>query len=123
MITRQNVFKIAALLSIITACYHFIGIFYLVNKSSSLRHTLFVITNLFCCYGFITRPKYFVFIFFILIIQQFNIHGNSLIRQWNNSQTINWIDLSIIILLPIFLINLIIEFWQEKMLSNETRIN
>lgn len=118
MVANQNLFKIAAIFSIISAVYHFTGIFYPVNASSPLRHALFVIINLVCFYGFVKRPKYFILLFFILTIQQYTSHGSSLIRQWNNTQTVNWLDLSVIVLLPIFFINLILEFREvEKLLD------
>src|ERR1041385_2783035 len=71
MVYRQLLFKVVSVLSLVIAAYHFVGIFYQINSSPSWRHALFVCICLFCYYGFAKRPKYFIYIFLALSVQQF----------------------------------------------------
>ena len=106
---RTRLFKIASLLSLLAAVYHLVGIFYPINSSPAWRHLLFVCVALFCSYGLTKRPKYFVYFFFLLVVQQFYSHGGSLINQWIQYHTIDWISLVLLLFLPVIFFNLILE--------------
>lgn len=99
MLSRSLLFKIASLLSFLVAVYHAIGIFYAVNSSPPLRHLVFVVVCLVCCYGFLKRPKYFIYFFFVLLVQQLYSHGWSLLFHWFHGK-IDWISLLLLIILP-----------------------
>jgi hypothetical protein len=109
---RTGLFKTGSFLLLVAAVYHLTGIFYPIypiNSSPVWRHTLFACVDLFCVYGLLKRPTYFVYFFFSLMVQQFYSHGGSLIQQWNENHMIDWISLLILIILPVFFINLILE--------------
>jgi len=114
--SNEQVFKIAAFSTFITGGFHLIGIFYEVNDRSIEHHILFTIINAICIYGFIKRPKFFVFAFGALVVHQYYTHGGSLLRQWQEFQTINWVDFFIVLFAPIFLIYLIKD-WRARFLS------
>jgi len=114
MINLERIFQFAGLIFLISAIFHFVGIFFPINASPPIRHAVFVAINIFCVLGFVRRPPYFVFLFALLLVQQYSSHGSSLIRNWNESGLIDWIDLLVVILLPIFLIALILERKNKK---------
>jgi len=109
MCYRKFVFQIATSLSLIVAFYHLIAIFYQISPASPTRHLVFFVINLFCAYGFNKRPNFFVLIFFLLTIQQLYSHGGSLIRHWTSYQSIDFIDLFVVILIPVFFVNLVVD--------------
>ena len=113
---NQQVFKLAAFLTFVTGTYHLIGIFYEVNDRSTAHHVLFTVINVICIYGFIKRPKFFVFAFGALVIHQYYTHGGSLLRHWEVYHSINWIDFFIVLFAPIFLVYLIKD-WRARFLS------
>lgn len=116
MISKKQVFHLATFLTFIVGSYHLIGIFYKVNDATPAHHALFTVINFICVYGFIKRPKFFVFAFGVLVIQQYYSHGSSLIEHWQTYHTINWIDFFILFFAPIFLVYLVID-WRERFQS------
>jgi hypothetical protein len=94
---------------LITAIYHFIGIFYKINDSSALRHSLFVLINLFCIFGFFKRPKYFAVFLTFLLIQQFYSHGGDIIGYYRQVHKIDWISIADILFLVFVLRYYIID--------------
>ena len=114
--TNEQVFKLATFLTSVTGTYHLIGIFYEVNSRTPAHHALFVLINAICIYGFIKRPKFFVFAFGALVIHQYYTHGGSLIRHWEAYHSINWIDFFIVLFAPIFLVYLIKD-WRARFKS------
>jgi hypothetical protein len=98
---KRILFYAFTILSFLAAIYHLIGIFYKINNSPVWRHVIFVVVNLFCIYGFLKRPKYFIYFFCVLTLQQYNSHGSHLIRLYTLEHKIHWISLFVIILLPI----------------------
>ncbi len=107
------IWKFAIFTFFVAGFYHFIGIFYEVNDAPPYRHFVFVLINLFCIYGFYKRPKYFVFLFFLLVINQLDTHGGSLLRDWGDKGIINWIDLFVVILVPLFFAHLVMD-WKSR---------
>jgi hypothetical protein len=92
------IFQIYVGLCFLVGCFHLIGIFYPINSSPAWRHALFVGINLFCAYGFLKRPRFFVYLFFLLLLQQIYSHGGDAIAIWNQQQIINWIDVAVVLL-------------------------
>lgn len=90
--------------------YHFVGVFYKVDESPIWRHLLFVGINIFCVYGFLKRPKYFVFFIALLYVQQCYSHGTYMFNLWIKTKQIHWISAFDLLLLPIGLICLIEDF-------------
>ncbi len=111
--SNEQVFKLAAFLTFVTGTYHFIGIFYEVNSRTPAHHVLFTVINAICIYGFIKRPKFFVFAFGALVVNQYYTHGGSLLRHWEAYQSINWIDFFIVLFAPIFFVYLVKD-WRAR---------
>ena len=105
--TRNVLFKVFAVLLSLIAIYHFVGVFYKVNDSPIWRHLLFVVINLFCVYGILKRPKYFVYLVALLLIQQYYSHGTYMVTMWIEKKQVHWISVFDLLLLPIVLISLI----------------
>lgn len=105
--TRAIFFKVFAALSFFAAIYHFVDVFYKVNDATIWRHLLFVLINLFCVYGILKRPKYFVYLAALLLIQQYYSHGTYMVNMWIEKKQIHWISVFDLLLLPIGLICLI----------------
>ncbi|MCW3109168.1 MAG: hypothetical protein JWQ09_3674 [Segetibacter sp.] len=114
---RNVLFNVTAVLLFLTAVYHFVGLFYKINDSPTWRHLLFVAINLFCVYGFLKRPKYFVYFVVVLLVQQYYSHGTYLVKLWIEKRQIDWISVFDLLLLPVALICLL-EDRKMKTLSN-----
>jgi hypothetical protein len=112
--TKKILFYAFAALSLVAAIYHFTGIFYKVNNSPVWRHTIFVVVDVFCIYGFLKRPRFFFFFYCILIIQQYYSHGLHLIHSWNLEHQIHWISFAVVVLMPIGFICLLAEYKIKK---------
>lgn len=112
--SRNVLFKVFAVLASMTAIYHLLGLFYKVDESPIWRHLVFVVINLFCIYGILERPKYFVYLVALLLIQQYYSHGTYLINLWNSKKQIHWISIIDLLLLPIALICLFEDSAMKK---------
>lgn len=111
---RRWLFRIAAFLSIGVSIYHSAGIFYPVDSSPPWRHAVFVVVSLFCCYGLVKRPGYFIYFFFVLLAQQFYSHGSYLIRQWYDLHKIHWISVVLLLILPVIFYSLVVDKRNKK---------
>lgn len=112
--------KISLLLGIslaIAALYHVAGLFYNLDDSSVLRHAIFIGLDLFCVYGFLKRPKYFILFFMAFTLQQYYTHGQYIIEMWISNNKIHWISVSVLVLLPIGLLFLIVDLWHSSIQS------
>jgi len=107
MRTRNVLFKVFALLTCVTAIYHLLSVFYRVDETPAWRHLVFFLINCFCVYGVLKRPAYFVYLFAVLVIQQYYSHGTYVIRFWHEKKQVHWVSVFILLLLPIALICLI----------------
>ena len=108
--TRRRLFVAFAVLSIITAIYHLIGVFYKLDESPTWRHLLFAGVCLFCTYGLLKRPKYYIYFAVLLVIQQYYSHGVHLINEWSVKNQVHWISVFVLLVLPIGLICLIEDY-------------
>ncbi len=107
---RRKIFRLLQIAFTIAAIYHLVGLFYRVDTAPVTRHAIFVVSDLLCAYGFVKRPKYFVFFFMAFTIQQYNAHGQYLIHMWLNEERIHLVSILVLILMPIGLICLVMEF-------------
>src|SRR5436309_2141551 len=82
-----------AFLFLLAAIYHLAAVFFKIHPdesgSSASRNILFAVINLICVYGIIKRPKWFVFAFAILLVQQYFSHGISLYDYWTEENKID----------------------------------
>ena len=113
MLNRNLVFKIASLLFIATAIYHVVAIIYPINQDAPLRNAIFIGISLFCAWGFHKRPKYFLFLYIILVIQQFHSHGGAFLRKWRAGDPFDWFDFGVLFFLTVFGVYLIID-WKDR---------
>ncbi len=123
MTYRYWLFKVISILSVVIAIYHFVGIFYPINSSPPWRHSIFVCVCLFCCYGFVKRPKYFNYFFFVLLVQQFYSHGLYLLSQWSDYNKVDWISLLLLVFLPVIFFALIIDLKSKSRPSQSQKSN
>jgi hypothetical protein len=112
--SRSLLFKVFAALSCLAALYHFVGLFYKVDAAPIWRHTLFVFITLFCFYGFIKRPMYFVYFFGVLLLQQYYSHGTYMFKLWTQTLQIHWISVFDLLLLPIGFMVLLEDYKYKK---------
>jgi hypothetical protein len=120
---KRILFYVFAILSLLAAIYHFTGIFYKINNSPVWRHAIFVFVNLFCIYGFLKRPKYFIYFYIVLLIQQFYSHGQYLIQLWELEHKVHWISIGVLVLMPIGLICLLADFKTNKIADKRNNKN
>ena len=118
---KRTLFYVFAILSLLAAVYHLTGIFYKINDSPIWRHAIFVVVNSFCIYGFLKRPKYFIYFYIVLILQQFYSHGQHLIKLWELEHKIHWISFAVLVLMPIGLICLLVDYKTNKIIENEKK--
>jgi hypothetical protein len=105
----KSVFIALAILSSLAAIYHFAGIFYKVNSSPVWRHILFIFINLICIYGLLKRPGWFVWFFFLLLLQQLYSHGGDIIGHWKHEQRIDWISMAVVSLMSVAFLLLLFD--------------
>ena len=111
---RTWLFKGAFAFSLAAAVYHLVGVFYPINSSPPWRHGVFVGVCLFCSYGFTTRPKYFVYLFAVLFVQQVFSHGQYLVTRWMDHNRVDWNSLVLLTFMPILLVGLINELSAQR---------
>jgi len=105
--TRGKLFNGFAVLLALVAIYHFIGVLYKVDDTPVWRHLLFAGINIFCIYGVLKRPDYFIYFFRLLLVQQYYSHGSYMIKIWQERKQIHWISVLDLLLLPVAFICLI----------------
>ena len=111
---KSKVFVAFAVLAVFAGIYHLVGVFYKINESPVWRHVIFAAINIFCVYGFLKRPKYFVYFVAILLVQQFYSHGSYIINLWLEKGQIHWISVFDLLLLSIALFCLIDDCKMKK---------
>jgi hypothetical protein len=94
---------------LLAGLYHLIGLFAEINKEPLWRNGLFVIINLFCFYGLLKRPGYFVYLFGILLLQQVYSHGGDLLNLWSTHKQVDWLSLGVIIYMPLVFVLLVVD--------------
>ena len=112
--TRGTLFIVFAALGVVAAGYHVTGMFYKIDTAPVWRHLLFAVISLFCVYGILKRPSWFIWFFGVLLVQQYYSHGLYLFTLWREQQKIHWISVLVLILLPIVLLCLVDEYRARK---------
>jgi hypothetical protein len=112
--TRIFLFRIFAGLSAGAAIFHLVNLLYRFDHSPAWRHIMFFFVGVICVYGFLVRPKYFLILFALLLIQQYYSHGSSLVNNWIDDQKINWINIGVLIIMPPALVLLIQDYKQTR---------
>lgn len=112
---REVYFKLFALFCFITALYHVVGVFYKINDAPPLRHLLFVGVNLFCAYGILKRPTYFVYAFGVLLVQQYYSHGGSVVHTWVEKNQVDWLSVVVLIALTVAMVCIVQDAREKKL--------
>src|SRR5262245_30352888 len=105
----NTLFRSFALLAVAAAAYHLVGLFHQVNEAPLWRHALFVAIDVGCALGFLFRPRWFVYVFAVLAVQQCIGHGASFARQYAEFHHIAWADLGVLVFMLAALIALIMD--------------
>lgn len=74
-----KIFFVFALVFTCTALFHTLGAFLALDSSPPWRHALFACINATCVYGVLIRPRWFVYAFAVLLVQQIYSHGADLV--------------------------------------------
>jgi len=106
--TSSLILKTSSIVFIVAALYHLFAIFFHLNNSGGWRNLVFVLVNLWCSYEIRKFKNYFILLFTVLFVQQLISHGNSIIKNFANHNTV-WLDISVLIFMTIIYVALIIS--------------
>lgn len=65
------------------------------------RHSVFVGINLVAAVGLWIRPRWFTYVFGVLVFQQLYSHGGSAWRTWVEQHQVDAVSVVIVVLLPV----------------------
>jgi len=102
------VFIVFAALAFAAMLYHVAAFVQPLDESPPWRHAIFIAVCTVCIYGLLKRPKWFVWFFGILMIQQLYSHGSHLLLLLKENK-FNLIDGAIVLLMPLVFILLLKE--------------
>lgn len=111
---RDKLFLLLAFGALCAAIYHAIGIFFPVNEAPPRRHAVFVGINVLLAACLIKRPVFFLPLFALLMLQQMYGHGKFLIDTWNQSHSIDWPSVFVLIFFPIALWALWLDYKDKR---------
>lgn len=114
MARSDRIFFVFAVLFAGAAIYHFIAVFITINDLPLSRQFIFILIDLAIAYGLLKRPKYFIYVFIILLVQQYYTHGFKLMEEWNNFKKIDYVSLLVLCVLPFILFFLLKDYHQKK---------
>lgn len=104
----HTIFIIFAVLAFAAMLYHTIGAVQPFDATPAWRHTLFIGICTICIYGLLKRPKWFVWFFGIVTVQQLYSHGSHFIKLLQEHK-INVTDTAVIVLTPLVFILLLLD--------------
>ena len=105
---KNILFYVFAVLAFAVLLYHTAGAVQPFDATPSWRHTLFIAICTICIYGLLKRPKWFVWFFGVLMIQQLYSHGSHFI-QLLKANKFNPIDTAVLPLMPLVFILLLMD--------------
>jgi hypothetical protein len=105
----NKIFIVFAVFFAVSAIYHLVALFFKINTSPLWRNLLFIVINLLVAYGLLKRPPYFIYLFILLMIQQFYSHGSDLVNLWNQQHKLDWMSLLVFIILPVIFVFLLLD--------------
>ncbi|MGG9960593.1 hypothetical protein [Ferruginibacter sp. SUN106] len=106
--TRHILFMVFAGLAFAAMLYHTVGAVQPFDTTPAWRHTLFIGICTICMYGLLKRPKWFVWFFGALTVQQLYSHGSHLIHLLQEDK-LNFIDAAVVLLTPLVFILLLMD--------------
>jgi len=96
---QPKIFIVFAVLSFAAMLYHTAGAVQPFDATPAWRHTLFIGICTICMFGFVKRPRWFVWFFGLLLLQQLYSHGSHFIQVFRQNK-INTIDAAVLLLMP-----------------------
>ncbi len=102
-----KIFYFYAFMAAVVGLYYVNRHFFLSQLESGFRNLAFVGICTICVFGLIKRPKWFLYFFGVLMLQQLYSHGSQLFTQWHLLHTINYINLCIVVMMPVIFVSLI----------------
>lgn len=105
---RHIILIVCAGFAFIAALYHIAGIVQSFDATPAWRHALFTGICTICVYGLLKRPKWFVWFFGILTVQQLYSHGSHLLLLLREYK-FNLIDAAIVLVMPLIFILLLTD--------------
>lgn len=95
------------------ALYQVAGIFIEMNGQSMARPILFALIDLYCVYGLFNRSRFFHLFYIGLTGHQFVTQSANLIMHWNGESTTLWFSVAVLIVMPLGLAKLVIEYFTD----------
>ncbi|HTA84325.1 MAG TPA: hypothetical protein VK783_15380 [Bacteroidia bacterium] len=114
---KVTLLKILSFFFLVAAVYHFVGLLSKLNTEPLWRNGLFVLINLFCFYGLLNRPKYFIYLFAVLVLQQLYSHGQDILKLWSTYKQIDWLSLGVVIYMPVVFLLLVMDNRNKKTIA------
>ena len=105
---RSISFKIFAGLAFAAMLYHTVGAVQPFDATPAWRHTIFIGVCTICIYGLLKRPKWFVWFFGALTIQQLYSHGSHFISLLHENK-FNPVDAAVLFFTPLIFILLLVD--------------
>jgi hypothetical protein len=105
---RHISFIISAILAFAAMLYHTVGAVQPFDSTAAWRHMIFIGVCTICIYGLLKRPRWFVWFFGILMIQQLYSHGGHLILLLRENR-FNPLDTVIVFVVPLIFILLLTD--------------
>ncbi len=102
-----KIFYIYAFLALVAGLYHVNRYFFPSQDEPVMKHLIFLGICTICVFGLIKRPKWFLYFFGALTLYQLYSNGSHLFNQWRTFHTINYIDLCVVVMMPVIFVSLI----------------
>jgi hypothetical protein len=104
------------------ACFVLAAMFHLavvmrpqIDAGSSLaRHGWFVVINVCVAIGLFLRPRFFFWLFSLLVLQQLHGHGRALFFAWAAEHRLDWQSLLVLVVVPTAWWLLWLEYRQSR---------
>lgn len=116
---RNKIFLLLSALCLVSAGIHLSGIFGWIDESPPIRHLIFLWLSLWGSYLLQDRPVFLVYLFPILLIQQYYGHGTRAYRWWTEEGRIDWVSLLVLLILPVAYYFICLDFMDKKYRRNE----
>lgn len=97
----------AALTAIV---YHTKGYLSPTAETPAWRHALFIGINTISFYGLLQRPRWFIWFWAALTLQQMYSHGSYAWKLWSTQQQVHWISVLVVLMMPVILL----VIWLER---------
>jgi hypothetical protein len=101
-VSRESLFRILAVLSAGAAVYHAAAFFHPAFGigGAHWRHAVFCAIDFLCAWYIFRRPRWFVWAFSLLTIQQLCSHGARAWMLWRTEGRLDWLSFAVLIVMP-----------------------